>query len=363
MTPGQISIPCSIIRGGTSRGLYFDASDLSTDPAERDRVLLAVIGGPDALQVDGVGGGHPLTNKIAVVGPSSRPDADVDYLFLQAVPERQQLSDAQNCGNLLAGVGPFVIESGMLGASDPETRIRVYMRNSDSLCELVVQTPGGIVQVSGDTAIDGVPGTGAPIVCNYADTAGSATGKLLPTGKLIDVVDGLPATFIDNGMPVVILQAADLDCSGYESPEELERNEDLKRRLEAVRLRLGVLAGLGDVSANSIPKICLVAPPQDGGVISTRMLIPHRCHRSIGVLAAVSVATACLLDGSVPFPVAARRDGDQKLMDIEHPGGSLSVRLETGLRPNGAIEVHRAGIVRTARVLMRGEARVPTAGQ
>ena len=346
------AIPCSLIRGGTSRGAYFRADDLPGDPAERNALLVRIMGGPDALQVDGIGGGHPLTSKVAVICPSTHARADVDYLFLQVDPARQTVSDAQNCGNLLAGVGVFAIERGLVAAEDRETAVCVHMVNSGALCQLVLRTPDGRVQVSGDTAIDGVPGTGAPIVCNYLDIAGSSCGALLPTGNAVDEIDGVRATCVDNGMPVVVLRSADLQVEGTESPEVLEANAPLRERLESIRLQAGVRMGLGDVAAKSVPKMCLVSPPRHGGLVATRTFIPHVCHRSIGVLGAVSVATACLLPGSPAAGLAQLPAGDPKTLDVEHPSGSFQVRMRLG--PDGSVV--EAGVVRTARLLFSGEA-------
>ncbi len=355
MTTNQTAIPCAILRGGTSRGVYFRRQDLPDDERPRDRVLLQVIGGPDALQVDGVGGGHPLTNKVAIVSPSARDDADVDYLFLQVIPGESRVSDVQNCGNILAGVGPFAIESGLVTVGSPHTRLRVYMVNGGNLCELTVETPGGVVNYAGETVIDGVPGNAAPIVCDFLDVAGSACGALLPTGNTIDTIDGIQVTCIDNGMPLVVLRAADLAIGGYESPDELDANTELKARLETLRCELGPVMNLGDVSKLTVPKMCLVAAPRDGGNLSTRTFIPHVCHRSVGVLGAVTVATACLLPGSVTADVAVIPDGSEKTMIIEHPAGSLAVRIVTDRSDDGEIRIEKAGVVRTARMLFRGD--------
>lgn len=359
MKQSQAAIPCTIIRGGTSRGIYFLAADLPEDETTRDKVLLAVIGGPDALQVDGIGGGHPLTNKIAIVGPSSRDDADVDYLFLQVSADTQKISTTQNCGNILAGVGPFAIEEGLVAAAAGETSICVHMVNSGNRCDLIVQTPGGVVEYSGQTAIDGVPGSAAAIGCNFLDIAGSATGALLPTGNIMDYIDGVEVTCIDNGMPVVVLRAADFGCTGRETPDELEANEELGTRLESLRLKLGPAMNLGDVSEKTVPKLCLISAPQYGGHISTRMFIPHVCHRSIGVLGAVSVATACLLPGSVTDGIASVPAGVEKTMDVEHPAGSFRVQLVIDSAAPLESRVKSAGVIRTARTIMHGEVFVP----
>lgn len=358
-TENQRPIPCSIIRGGTSRGAYFVADDLPADATTRNRVLCAVMGGPDALQIDGLGGGHPLTSKVAIVSPASRADADVDYLFLQVSPTLQTVSDAQNCGNLLAGVGIFAASRGLVSVGQDQTRVTVHMANSGKICELEMPTPGGALVVGGDTAIDGVPGTGAPIVCNFLNIAGSACGNLLPTGSVIDEVDNLVVTCIDNGMPVVVLRASDLGIEGTESPEKLDAHTELKARLEAIRLKIGPRMNLGDVRTQSVPKLCLVSKASAGGVINTRTFIPHECHKAIGVLGAVSVATACLLPGSVCFDLAVVPDGETKLMDVEHPSGSFRVSLDVRGSESPEKAFGKAGVIRTARTIMSGEVLVP----
>ncbi len=345
------AIPCSLIRGGTSRGAYFLASDLPDKEGARDALLTRIMGGPDALQIDGIGGGHPLASKVAVLQPSDHPGIDVSYLFLQVDAAKQTVSTAQNCGNILAGVGVYALEHGLVGATDPATVVRVRMENTGAVCHLEMPTPGGRLQTSGDTAIDGVPGTAAPIVCNYLGIAGSSCGTLQPTGRVVDDVKGLNVTCVDNGMPVVVMRAEDLGLSGTESPDSLDANEPLKTRLQAVRLTIGPQMNLGDVASKSVPKMCMVSAPVGGGAISTRTFIPHVCHRSIGVLGAVSVATSCLLPGSVTEGVAEVPDGGRKVMDVEHPSGTLRVQL--GLDARGQVDM--AGVVRTARLLFRGE--------
>ncbi|MCZ6620202.1 MAG: 4-oxalomesaconate tautomerase [Gammaproteobacteria bacterium] len=347
-------IPCSLIRGGTSRGAYFQEKHLPADEVARDALLVRIMGGPDVLQVDGIGGGHPLTSKVAVIRQSPDSGIDVDYLFLQVDPHQQTVSSAQNCGNLLAGVGIFAIRENLVEAQQHETKVRVRMLNSHAVCHLVLQTPGGEVDSRGDTSIDGVPGTSAPIVCNYLDIAGSSCGALLPTGHEVDTFDGMEATCVDNGMPVVVLRASHFGLSGVESPEELDINEVLKQQLEVIRLQAGRAMKLGDVHAKSIPKMCLVSPPRSGGAIMTRTFIPHVCHKSIGVLGAVSVATACLTADSITRELAKVPDGKTKRMQVEHPGGSMEVHLDL----DDAGQVVSAGIVRTARLLFSGEVMV-----
>lgn len=355
----QTAIPCTVMRGGTSKGLYFRLEDLPADIATRDAVLLAAMGSPDLRQIDGMGGAHPLTSKIAVVGPSTHPDADVDYLFLQAVVDEPRIDAGQNCGNLLAGVGPFALEEGMFPARDGVTEVRINMLNTQSLASAAIQTPGGKVRYDGDARIDGVPGTAAPIPIDFLDVAGSSCGALLPTGKARDVIDGVEVTCIDNGMPVVVMRATDFGRTGYESPEDLEADTELKSRVEAIRLRVGPMMNLGDVTKKTVPKMCLVAPAQHGGAICTRNFIPHRVHEAIGVFGAVSVATACVVPGSVAAEVAGIADVEAvKELEIEHPTGFFTVAMDVTLE-GGEVKVRRSALLRTARRLMRGEVYIP----
>ncbi|HMA50036.1 MAG TPA: 4-oxalomesaconate tautomerase [Magnetospirillaceae bacterium] len=349
------AIPCTAMRGGTSKGLFFLADHLPADAAKRDAVLLSAMGSPDERQIDGMGGAHPLTSKVAVVGPSTRDDADVDYLFLQVVVDKAEVSDSQNCGNMLAGVGPFAIEEGLIGVTGDVTPVRIHMVNTGAIALAHVPTPNGAVEYEGDTRIDGVPGTAAAIPIDFLDVAGSSCGALLPTGNVVDEVQGVQVTCIDNGMPVVVLRAADFGKTGLETPEELEADAELKKRVEAIRLDLGPRMNLGDVTKKTVPKMTLVSPPQKGGVIGTRTFIPHRVHEAIGVLGAVSVATACVLEGSVAFQVAGIKvkDGAQRL-EIEHPTGFFTVDMDVSQGKSG-VEVKKSALLRTARKLMRGE--------
>jgi 4-oxalomesaconate tautomerase len=354
----QTAIRCSVYRGGTSKGLYFHAGDLPADRATRDAVLLAAMGSPDRREIDGMGGAHPLTSKVAVVKASACDDADVDYLFLQVWPDRAEVSDTQNCGNLLAAVGPFAIEEGLVAARDGVTDIRIWMENTQSLSVAHVETPGGAVRYDGEARIDGVPGTHAPIPIDFLDVAGSSCGALLPTGHAVDVVEGVRVTCIDNGMPVVCLKAADVGLTGYETPAEIEANDAVKAKVEAIRLAVGPLMNLGDVARKTVPKMSLLASAQHGGVVATRTFIPHRVHEAIGVFGAVSVATACLVPGSVAAEVATVTDPAN--LEVEHPTGFFTVAMDVALE-DGAVHVKRAALLRTARLLMRGEVFVPGA--
>jgi 4-oxalomesaconate tautomerase len=350
--PAAGGIRCMLMRGGTSRGLYFLASDLPPQPERRDRLLLGIMGSGHPLQIDGLGGAHPLTSKVAVVSPSHREDADVDYLLLQFGVEEATVTDQQNCGNILAGVGPFAVERGLIEAGTGSTTTRIRMVNSDSVVTATFATPGGRPDYSGSTAIAGVPGTAAPISLQFADTAGSATGHLLPTGNVLDVVEGVEVTCIDNGMPVVVVRASDMGITGYESHAELADDVELAGRVRSLRLAAGLLMGLGDVTAASVPKTSLVSAPRDGGTICTRTFIPARPHTAIGVLGAVSVATALLLPGAVGSDLATLPAPGHPI-DVEHPTGHLlvDIQLDTASEPP---VVRRAGVVRTARKLFDG---------
>lgn len=341
------------MRGGTSKGGYFLADDLPADTSARDAFLLAAMGSPDPRQIDGMGGADPLTSKVAVVRPSEREGIDVDYLFLQVFVDQALVSDQQNCGNILAGVGPFAIERGLVPAGDEETRVAIYMENTGQVAVATVETPGGVVRYDGEARIDGVPGSHAPIPLEFRDTAGSSCGALLPTGNASDMLEGVECTLIDNGMPCVVFRAEDVGASGYETRDELESEAlgSVREKIEAIRLAAGPMMNLGDVSEKTVPKMTLVAAPRNGGAITTRVFIPHRAHASIGVLGAVTAATACLVEGSPAHALADIPDGPRKTLSIEHPSGEMSCVLEV----DDQGEVTSAALLRTARKLMDGE--------
>ena len=351
-------IPCTLMRGGTSKGPFFLASDLPADPALRDRVLLAAMGSPDARQIDGLGGANPLTSKVAIVSRSRRPGVDVEFLFAQVLVKEARVDTTPNCGNMLAGVGPFAIERGLVRANSPETKVRILTANTGMVAEATICTPDGVVEYGCTARIDGVPGTAAPVVLDFLDVAGSVCGSLLPTGRVRDEIGGVPVTCIDNGMPVVVIPAAALGITGYESRDALNADTALKARLETVRLAAGPLMNLGDVTKKVVPKMSLVAAPRSGGAICTRTFIPHDCHDAIGVLGAVTVATACVLPGSTAYDLAVIPSGARKRISVQHPTGEFTVELEIGGTPS-APEVRRAGLLRTARALMEGSVLVP----
>lgn len=346
--PVRDGIPCLWMRGGTSKGAYFLATDLPSDPAARNELLLRIMGSPDPAQIDGIGGADPLTSKVAILSPSTRADADVDYLFLQVFVDQPLVSDAQGCGNILAAVGPAAIERGLVSISGDETQVRIHMLNTGEVATAIVSTPDGQVNYRGESAIDGVPGTHAALPLMFENTAGSMCGALLPSGNAVDEIDGIACTLIDNGMPCVIMCATDLGITGSEPRDALDADDTLKARLEAIRLQAGPMMNLGDVRDQSVPKVTLVSPPRAGGVINTRSFIPHRCHASIGVFAAVSVATACTLPGS-PAAIVAQLPGGETFA-IEHPSGAAEIRLAQA-EDSTAL---KAGTLRTARKLFDG---------
>ncbi|QUX93267.1 4-oxalomesaconate tautomerase [Marinomonas sp. A3A] len=345
------SAPCMWMRGGTSKGAYFLAEDLPADVDARAQFLLRVMGSPDERQIDGIGGADPLASKVAVVKKSARDDADVDYLFLQVFVDQAIVTDAQNCGNILAGIAPFAIERGLVEAQEGETSVRIFMENTGQIAVARVLVKDGEVQYEGDARIDGVPGFSAAVPIIFQDTAGSSCGALLPTGNVVDVIDGIEVTCIDNGMPVVIIRAVDMGITGTESREELEANDELRAKLESIRLQVGPMMNLGDVKEKSVPKMTMVSAATNGGAISTRTFIPHRCHASIGVLGAVSVATAAVLKGSPANEVAKFKSSARMTLDVEHPIGAMTVILDQD--ENG--DVGSAAILRTARKLFDGQ--------
>jgi 2-methylaconitate cis-trans-isomerase PrpF len=354
----HVSVPCLLMRGGTSKGPYFHAKDLPADVAARDRVLLAVMGSPDIRQIDGLGGADTLTSKVAIISPSARPGVDVDYLFAQVDIGRAIVDTSPSCGNMLSGVGPFAIETGLVAATEGTTSVAIFDVNTASRIEAVVQTPGGRVKYAGDARIDGVPGTAAPIILNFMDAIGAKTGKMLPSGAALEVIDGIEVSCLDVCMPMVMMRAADLGLTGIEGRAEIDGNKALLARIEAIRMEAGRRMGFGDVSDMVIPKVGLLSAPRGTGAITSRYLTPHKLHAAHAVTGAVCVATACLLEGSVAYDLAVRPEGNPCTIWIEHPSGMVDVRMQI----EGAgttLNVVKAGILRTARPIMQGSVFVP----
>jgi len=350
----QKAIPCYFMRGGTSKGPFFLASDLPKDIAQRDKILLAAMGSPDARQIDGLGGAHPLTSKVAIVNKGSG-DVDLEFLFAQLQPNGNTVDTKPNCGNMLAAVVPFALEMGLVKAQGETSTFRVLTLNTDMLCDITVQTPGGEIEYAGDTAIDGAPGTAAPVKIKFLDTAGSVCSGLLPTGMIKDSICGIDVTCIDNGMPMVLMRAEHMGCTGSETPEELNHNEGLKKKLEELRLAASLEMGLGDTKEKSYPKMCMVSSPAAGGTINTRCFIPHVCHEAVGVLGAVTIATACAMPRSVCDGIAKVPAGLSKNISVEHPSGEFTIEMVM----DGAGNVTSASLLRTARLIMRGEVMIP----
>lgn len=347
-------IPCVLMRGGTSRGPFFMSDDLPADKAARDQLLISVMGSGHPLEIDGIGGGNALTSKVAMINRSARPDADVDYLFAQVNVEKPLVDTAPNCGNMLAAVGPYAIEQGLVQASDPETRLTIFNVNTGKRIESIIQTPGGIVTYEGDTAIAGVPGTAAPIRMAFLDAAGSKTGKLLPTDALRDDIDGVEVTLFDMAVAAMLVKAESLGKTGYEAPKDLDGDRAFMARLEQIRLEAGLRMGLGDVSQMVVPKPIMLAPPRGDATISARYFMPHSCHTAVAVTGAVCIAAACCTKGTVAHDLARLPEPDaqgRRRLVIEHPSGSTPVEIEQDPETG---QIGRVMVLRTARRLFDG---------
>lgn len=360
MISQRIAIPVCIMRGGTSKGVLIKEKDLPEDTTLRDQYLLAIMGSPDLRQIDGLGGAHSLTTKVGIISESTDDLSDITFLFAQLQPNSRVVDIAPNCGNMLASVVPFAIETGMISPKTDTTVVRVLTKNTGMISEITVETPNGKVNYDGDSRIDGVPGTSAPIYIKFLETEGSLCGSLFPTGNKHDLLmlsNGreIAATCIDNGMPMVLFSAADFGVTGYESVEDYNNNIGLKAEINQLRIAAGEKMGLGDVTSKNYPKMCLLSPAINGGTLHTRCYIPHVCHDAIGVLAAVTVATACIYPESVAFPfINQDKSASNTLTSIEHPTGEFSVSLEIDEQA-GELKVLGASLLRTARLIMRGE--------
>ena len=342
-----IRIPCVLMRGGTSRGPFFLASDLPGDRDARDATLLSIMGSGHPLQIDGIGGGNPVTSKVAIIGPASVPGADVDYLFAQVRTDKQIVDYSPNCGNMLAAVGPFAVEAGLVPAGEVDTLVRIHNVNTRKIIEAKVPTRDRQVIYLGDASIDGVPGLAAPIALTFLDAAGAKTGKLFPTGNAADVIDGITVTAVDCAIPMVLMRAEDVGVTGYEDAAQLSANSGLIEKLSALRTKAGYLMGMGDVSEMVIPKPVILSPARNGGTLSVRYFMPNECHPALATTGAVGIATAVASAGTVASSIAGAAE-PPVLVRIEHPSGRLDVQLE---KRNGSLV---AGLVRTARRLFEG---------
>lgn len=358
-----LSIPCTLMRGGTSKGPFFHAKDLPEDAAERNRLLLAAMGSPHARQIDGIGGGDTLTSKVVIVSPSTRPGIDIEYLFAQVSIESASVDITPNCGNMLSGVGPFAIENGLVEATDPVTTLRIFNINTKKVVEAVIQTPRGEVTYDGKARIDGVPGSGAPIELNFRDATGAKTGRIFPTGGPIDVIDGIEVSLVDFATPLAFVPAAALGKTGHESKQELDADAALKSRLESIRLQIAERAGLGDVRGKVLPKIALVAPPRGKGVIASRYFTPWTCHSAYAVTGALCLSAASVIPGTIVHRLARPRPAQPDLVTLEQPAGTLDIRLQLEGKPGEpGFRIVSAGLIRTARKLFKGRVLVPVEG-
>lgn len=349
---GTVGLPCMMMRGGTSRAAFFRAEDLPAEPSARDRVLMAAMGAGHPLQVDGIGGGNPLTSKVAIVGRSSDPRADVDYLFAQVGVDVGTVDWRANCGNILAAVAPFAIETGLVEPRSPTTTVRIRSVNSNTIALATVRTPGGRLRYDGDHLIAGLDNPAAPVRLSFLDQAGAITGRLLPTGSPVDVIGGIAVSVVDYAIPVMMVDARAFGLRGDESPADLDANRTLFRDVEDLRRAAGALMGLSDVTRSVTPKIALLSPPRQGGTLTSRYLMPWQAHKSHAVTGALCLAAATRIDGSVAQAIAERIPGAPAI-DIEHPAGTMRLECEDG--PDGVV----MSVVRSARNLFRGEVLVP----
>jgi 4-oxalomesaconate tautomerase len=352
-------VPCVLMRGGSSKGLFFLASDLPGDPGVRDRVLLSVMGSPDIRQIDGLGGGDDQSSKVVVVSPSTRPGIDVEYLFAQVSVARDLVDTSPNSGNMLSGVAPFAITRGLVRADDGETTVRIYNLNTGRRVEASVRTPGGQPTFQGDGRLDGVPGTSAPIVLRFFEPAGSRTGRLLPTGQPVDDIDGVPVSCVDFANPIVLVAAASVGRTGHESKQALDADRPWLAQLEDLRRKAALRMGLGDVANSGLPKIALIAPPAQGATLAARYFVPSSCHAAFALTGALCVTAASNIAGTVAARIANPDARDLETVRIEHPSGFVETRCE--MRPRGADGlpvIASASIVTTARPLFTGMALV-----
>lgn len=354
----QTPIPYLFLRGGSSRGPYFNCADLPEDREVLSEVLMAVVGAGHPYNIDGIGGGTAVTTKVAMLSRSEEPGVDVDYFFAQVAVEERQVDYKPTCGNILVGVGPAAIEMGLVPARGDVTPVRIRAVNTGALVEALVQTPGGHVHYDGDTAIDGVPGTAAPVGVNFLDVVGTSCGAFLPTGNLRDVIDGIEVTCMDVAMPMMIARAEDFGLTGYETPEELDANRDFYARMEPIRIEAGRRMGMGDVSKSVTPKVGLLSKPRHGGTISARYFMPRNCHPSMAVTGSQCLASCALTPGTVADGLVAPVEGSPALILIEHPAGMIDVTVDYSVEPDG-FKLRSAGLVRTARLIARGEVMVP----
>jgi 4-oxalomesaconate tautomerase len=355
----QTPIPYLFLRGGTSRGPYFNRADLPQDRDVLSEVLMAVVGAGHPQNIDGIGGGVAVTTKVAMLSPSAEPGVDVDYFFAQVAVTERLVDYRPTCGNIMIGVGPAAIEMGLVPVTGPRTPVRIRAVNTGALAEALVETPDGRVNYQGTHPIDGVPGTAAPVMVNFLDVVGTTCGAMLPTGKPCEQIDGIDVTLMDVAMPMMIARAADFGLTGYETVEELDANAELFARMEAMRLDAGRRMGLGDVTKSVTPKIGLLARPRTGGAISARYFMPWSCHPTMAVTGSQCLASCTLMPGTVADGLGVIPNERPAIMRIEHPAGEIEVTVDYDVTADG-FQLRSAGLVRSARLIARGEVMVPS---
>ena len=355
----QKKIPCLFMRGGTSRGPYIDMRDLPSDTAERDAILLKIMGSPDTRQIDGLGGAEFVTSKLVMAEPSKREGIDVDYLFAQVIIDKPVVDTSPTCGNMMTGVAPFAIERGWVEATHPETKVMIYNYNTNSIIETIVQTPyGDLNYTDGNVEIKGVPGTGAPILMNLFNQAGGKTGKLFPTGNRKDIIQGVEVSIVDAGNIMMLTKATNFGLTGKEDKQFFAENKALMTKIESIRQEAGRLAGMGDVSEIVLPKVGLLLAPQAGGSIKSMYLTPHSLHPSHAVSGAVCIGTACKAKGTVAADLAVVTEKAEEQIILEHPSGFIPVMIAVS-GEGDTFTVEKAGTLRTARKIMDGFVYVP----
>ncbi|MDH2880281.1 2-methylaconitate cis-trans isomerase PrpF family protein [Bacillus cytotoxicus] len=353
-----MKIPCFVMRGGTSKGLFFLDKHLPSNKRLRNEVILKVLGAGNARGVDGMGSLDPLSNKIAIIRKSTDPGIDIDYLFLQADLKKMVLDDSVNCGNIISAVAPYAIESGVIKAESGEMTVTIRNVNTNAIVESKILTENGNVLYSGDVKIDGVPGTGAPIRLNFMNSVGSVTGKLFPTGSKMDVIEGINVSCIDVSVPLIIIQATELGIEGDESPELLNSNTMFLNKIDMIRKKVAALANLGNVSNKVIPKIAIVSRPRKSGTITSRYFIPHQCHSTHAVTGSLALSAAIKINGTTANHIV-KKSGSYKVEEsnpiiIEHPAGQIQTESIV-VESNGKYSIKQSSITRTARLILKGE--------
>ncbi|MGI9373584.1 MAG: 4-oxalomesaconate tautomerase [Hyphomicrobiales bacterium] len=355
----QTPIPCVFMRGGTSRGPYFNRADLPDDRSKLAEVLIAAVGAGHPLNIDGIGGGAAVTTKVAMLSPSEKEDVDVDYFFAQVSVEEREVDFSPTCGNILAGVGPAALEMGIVEPTGNKTEVRIHSVNTGADVTAVVETPNGAVKYEGDARIDGVPGTAAPITLNFKNVAGSRTGAMFPTQSPLETIQGVDVTLIDVAMPMCIARAEDFGLTGYETQAELDANKALFEKFEPIRIEAGERMGLGDVTKSVVPKFAVLAPAKNDGSVCARYFMPWKCHPSMAATGGICIASCVSAPGTIAANIADPSERGPIAITIEHPMGQMEINLAFD-NDGGQFNLHSAGVLRTARKVMEGNLFIPS---